>query len=153
MKVDKRSFCKIVMIFLLLHGFHTWRTIPGLVSVVRITPIHKRCKRPFGRGTTRSLGGNNDHHGTINHWNKSWDDPPSNGPHLYTPSENKHASGKPAIWRCMVIFRCHVSFQKRQSPKPFETAWQNLPKLQSKSESESLWNATSFNPNRNLIFL
>ena len=30
-------------------------------------------------GTTRSLGDENDHHGPINHWTKSWDDPPSRG--------------------------------------------------------------------------
>ena len=34
----------------------TWRIIPGLGSVVRITPIDKPTKRPFGRGTTLLIG-------------------------------------------------------------------------------------------------
>ena len=35
----------------------SWRIIPGLGSVVRITPIQSHEVRPFGRGPTTLLGG------------------------------------------------------------------------------------------------
>ena len=38
-----------------------WRIIPGLGYVVRITPIYKPTKRPFGRGPTTLLGGLTNH--------------------------------------------------------------------------------------------
>ena len=50
----------------------TWRIIPGLVSVVRVTPIYKPF-RPFRRETTLLMRLTN--HGYLPRIN--WDDPPS----------------------------------------------------------------------------
>ena len=51
--------------FVIVSGrIYTWRIIPGIVKWLRLPPFTKPKNRPFGRGpTTRSLGGNNAHHG------------------------------------------------------------------------------------------
>lgn len=40
-----------------------WKIITGLVSCEGGTPLFKPCAWPFGSGTTRTLGDENDHHG------------------------------------------------------------------------------------------